>query len=163
MVSRRQFLRAGFSRTGSARRPPWHVAEASFTTLCTRCNDCARACPSRIIAIGRSGYPEIDFADAECSFCGECARVCASGALVQSPQAVPWDLRAVIGDHCLARHQTVCRSCGDVCAARAIRFSPVLGGAAQPEIGSERCTGCGACVSACPVRAIAVLAPEPVV
>ena len=40
VVSRRQFLRGGFSRSAPARRPPWHVVEADFTSRCTRCDDC---------------------------------------------------------------------------------------------------------------------------
>ena len=69
------------------------------------------------------------------------------------PQA-PWSLTAVIGPACLPRHGVECRSCGDFCDARAIRFAPRIGGSPLPEIDRERCTGCGACVAPCPVTAI---------
>lgn len=66
---------------------------------------------------------------------------------------------AVIGPACLAYAQNVvCRSCGDVCDAAALRFSPRLGGAALPVVLTERCTGCGACLPVCPTGAI-TLAP----
>ncbi|MDO8958991.1 MAG: 4Fe-4S dicluster domain-containing protein [Rhodocyclaceae bacterium] len=62
---------------------------------------------------------------------------------------------AVVGITCIAFAQGVfCRSCGDACAAAAIRFSPRLGGAACPIILAEQCTGCGDCVSVCPASAI---------
>ena len=66
---------------------------------------------------------------------------------------------AVIGDRCLARHGVVCRSCGDACEARAIRFPPRLGGVALPTLDGEACTGCGECVAVCP--AVAISLPEP--
>ncbi|MDP2194573.1 MAG: 4Fe-4S dicluster domain-containing protein [Rhodocyclaceae bacterium] len=62
---------------------------------------------------------------------------------------------AVIDVACIALAQGVfCRSCGDACAATAIRFSPRLGGAACPVILAEQCTGCGDCVAVCPASAI---------
>ncbi|MDP2108654.1 MAG: hypothetical protein Q8J67_06370, partial [Rhodocyclaceae bacterium] len=46
---------------------------------------------------------------------------------------------AVIDVACIALAQGVfCRSCGDACAATAIRFSPRLGGAACPVILAEQ-------------------------
>ena len=66
---------------------------------------------------------------------------------------------AVIGVGCIAFAQNVvCRSCGDACGEAAIRFSPRLGGASRPEVLTERCTGCGACVSACPAGAVTMAA-----
>ena len=38
--------------------------------------------------------------------------------------------KAMIAASCLARNRVVCRSCGERCEARAIRFVPALGGAA---------------------------------
>jgi ferredoxin-type protein NapF len=66
---------------------------------------------------------------------------------------------AVIGVDCIAFAQNVvCRSCGDVCEAAAIRFSPRLNAAACPAVLAERCTGCSECVSACPASAITLTA-----
>ncbi len=66
---------------------------------------------------------------------------------------------AVVGIGCIAFAQNVvCRSCGDVCEAAAIRFSPRVGGAACPVVLTERCTGCGECAPACPANAITLTA-----
>ena len=67
---------------------------------------------------------------------------------------------AAIGEVCLARRGIVCRTCGDACPERAIRFPPLLGRAAQPLLSLEACTGCGDCLPVCPVAAIALAAAE---
>ena len=70
-------------------------------------------------------------------------------------------LKAVIAAGCLARNRVVCRSCGEACEAGAIRFRLAPGGVSAPEISPQACNGCGDCVAACPVRAIAMHAPLP--
>ena len=61
-----------------------------------------------------------------------------------------------IGAGCLAKQRIVCQSCADVCAPRAIRFRPRIGGVPVPDLIVGDCTLCGACISACPVSAIAL-------
>jgi ferredoxin-type protein NapF len=73
------------------------------------------------------------------------------GMSAHDPQARP-----EIGAACLALRQVVCRSCGDACEVRAIRFKLRPGGVAVPELDPAACTGCGACRGTCPVRAIAM-------
>ena len=63
---------------------------------------------------------------------------------------------AVDAMRCLAHQGVVCRACGDACDDRAIRFAPVPGRTATPAIDAAACTRCGACVAACPVRALAL-------
>ncbi|WP_239988621.1 4Fe-4S dicluster domain-containing protein [Paramagnetospirillum kuznetsovii] len=70
----------------------------------------------------------------------------------------PVALLAHLNANCISVQGTACRLCGDPCEPRAIRFRPLLGGRALPEISAETCTGCGVCVSACPVGAM-TLAP----
>jgi len=67
---------------------------------------------------------------------------------------------AAIGEACLAGRGIVCRTCGDACPERAIRFPPLLGRAALPVLSLEACTGCGDCLPMCPVAAIALSAAE---
>lgn len=67
---------------------------------------------------------------------------------------------AVIGPACLALNRVVCRSCAEHCEAHAIHFRLAPGGIAVPLVRAERCDGCGACLTACPVSAIALQAPE---
>jgi ferredoxin-type protein NapF len=157
MTTRRQFLRGRFSARhsspGSPLRPPWALGEEAFLAACTRCGDCVRACPQGIL-LEDGGYPRIEFGKGECTFCGDCAAACQPGALRRAEGQVPWRLLPLIGDACLARQNVMCRSCGDACAALAIRFRPQVGGAALPEVIAERCSGCGGCVAPCPARAV---------
>lgn len=157
-LTRRQFLRGSFSARAAEIRPPWAVDEDAFTSRCTRCGACAQACPSRIITTGAGGYPRVDFSRDECTFCGECAAACRDGALVHQSDEAPWSCKASITQSCLARANVVCRTCGDACESRAIRFRPRIGGASLPEIDIDACTGCGACVAVCPAGAVTVTA-----
>jgi ferredoxin-type protein NapF len=63
-------------------------------------------------------------------------------------------LTVAVGDGCLARRHIVCRSCGEICDADAIRMSPGLNGVAVPVIVADRCTGCGDCIDICPAQAL---------
>jgi len=154
-ASRRGFFR-GRPRPKAEIRPPWALDEAAFIDACTRCNDCLGACPEHIVVAGDGGFPTVDFHRGECTFCGDCASACKPGALQRSEGGQPWLLKAYIGPACLPTKGVECRICGDFCDARAIRFTPRLGGVPLPEIVAESCTGCGACVAPCPVAAITI-------
>ncbi|HEX5802081.1 MAG TPA: 4Fe-4S dicluster domain-containing protein, partial [Azospira sp.] len=83
--------------------------------------------------------------------------VCKPEALRRADAAAaPWQLKAVIGDACLARRGVECRVCGEACGEAAIRFRPSRGGIAQPLFDAGRCTGCGGCLAPCPIGAIAM-------
>lgn len=152
--SRRGFLRGRLRSVPAPQRPPWALPEAEFLARCTRCNNCAIICPSKIIQI-RDGYPQINFSLAGCTFCAECVRVCAPAALRrESPIAPPWQVKAQIGEACMALQGIECRICGDQCEVSAIRFVPRLRSVAIPELNLSACTGCGGCVAACPPQVI---------
>lgn len=158
MISRRDFLSGVLSRrkTTAPIRPPWALTESDFLSACTGCGDCTRACPTGII-VEVDKRPQLDFAKGECTFCADCVHACQHGAL-QRPEGDiegrPWHIVADISGQCLAHANIVCRSCGDACVSSAIRFQPRMGAAALPEVDAEKCTGCGACVAACPQTAI---------
>ncbi|QID19452.1 ferredoxin-type protein NapF [Nitrogeniibacter mangrovi] len=160
-AARRGFLRGRLSRSAHVPRPPWAVAPGQFEQLCTRCGDCVTQCPTRIIRSGEGGYPTLDFSAGECTFCGDCVAACAPHALHRADGVAPWALKAVIGDRCLTGQGVECRICAENCDAGAIRCRPALGGIARPELQSDRCTGCGACVAPCPVGAIGVAQSNP--
>jgi len=160
-LTRRQLLRGDVSGGRTPIRPPWAIAEAQFVVRCDRCGHCIECCEERVIRAGSGGFPQMDFSARGCSLCGACVAACEGKALTEDPGLDrPWDQVASIATHCLANLGVVCRSCGDVCDERAIRFELRVGGAALPRLNDEQCTGCGFCIGVCPVQAID-LAPAP--
>jgi len=156
-LSRRRFF-GSRSRRIAPFQPPWSLPEGEFVDVCSRCDECVERCPTGLLRRGDDGFPVADFAAAVCTFCQECAAACATRAI--SPEVVqpPWPFTVRIDDACLARQRVECRVCGEACAAsdsRAIRFVPVVGGVSLPHIDDAACTACGACLSPCPVGAIA--------
>ena len=153
-ASRRRFLR--FAPGNAARaptRPPWALGPSEFLSTCTRCDQCARACPTRIIARGDGGYPEVSFSAGECTFCGACAAACTPGAL--STGRAAWHLQPALANTCLARRGVLCRACGDACERAAIRFT-LRPPRPSMQVDASACNGCGACVRSCPVSAISM-------
>jgi ferredoxin-type protein NapF len=155
-TSRRAFLR-GEPRAATPVRPPWSLPEIQFTDHCTRCGDCATACPEDLIVRGDAGFPEVDFLRGECTFCGRCADAC-NAAAFGPRDASPWHLRLTIRDDCLAQAAIHCEVCRDACPTAALRFAPRVP-VPIPILDAERCSGCGACIASCPVGAIG-LSPE---
>lgn len=156
-LSRRNLLRG---RTGPATvpiRPPGAIPEPLFADTCTSCDKCVAACPQEILFCGSGGYPEVNFRLGECTFCNHCIDVCPEDALVSSIQP-PWHLELQLKDNCLAERQIVCQTCGDACEVEAIRFRPKVGRVAVPAIDPDVCTGCGACIAACPENALKAVA-----
>ncbi|MGF1726665.1 ferredoxin-type protein NapF [Photobacterium nomapromontoriensis] len=140
-----------------AQRMPWVVADELFTDQCTRCNKCIDACETHIIAKSDGGFPAVDFHRGECTFCYRCAQACPESLF--NPQSdQPWLLQAQANEKCLAQQKIECRSCSDACEGQAIQFTLQVGGVAKPNINPEACTGCGACVSLCPISAISIVA-----
>lgn len=134
-------------------RPPGALAEAAFLDACTACDDCSKACPSQIIVHGDGRFPEMDFTHGECTFCGDCQSACKTGALTGAKP--DWKVQ-IANDKCIASQGVECRVCGEACAARALVFRPRLGGVALPEIDTDRCNGCGACIAPCPMQALSI-------
>lgn len=156
-ISRMQFLRGDFVGRDVPLRPPWAVAEETFTSSCDRCGRCSQACPAHILVPGRGGFPVVDFSQGECLFCAECVDACTPGALRKSANQAPWSLKASVdAETCIAFQGVECRACSDPCEPRAIRMRPRVGGVALPDIDLPSCTGCGACYAPCPVQALSI-------
>ncbi|MCK5818248.1 MAG: ferredoxin-type protein NapF [Psychromonas sp.] len=130
---------------------PWIKSVEQFLTECTQCGDCQSACPEKIIIRGDGGFPAINFDLGECNFCGECANSC-SLPLFNTISSIPWTIKAVIADDCLANKSVYCRSCAESCEPLALSFK--IGISAVPKIDLSLCNGCGACVATCPTKSI---------
>lgn len=154
-MSRRAFFRGRLKPSDAALLPPW--ANPDFHDICTRCKDCAQACPENIIKPGEGGYPNVDFNLGECTLCHECEKSCESNALDAKTTRVPWNQHASITiDSCLSANSVVCRSCSEICDQRAITFQLYSGSRSEPKIDTNLCNGCGACVGPCPANAISI-------
>lgn len=156
-VSRTQFLRGDIRGVRAPLRPPWAVSEAEFVELCTRCDDCLRACPEKILIRGPGGFPAVDFSRGECTFCHACADYCRPGVLYFQPNLKPWQVTIQISDACLAKQGVVCLTCAEQCEVRAITMQHQEGWVAMPMVNPITCTGCGACVKPCPTHAVQVV------
>ena len=155
-ISRLEFLRGDWRGGNAPLRPPWALAEPLFLDSCDGCAACIDACAEKLLIQGRGRYPQVDFSRGECTFCQGCVEACDSGALVVRADQPAWDLQAEISHNCLAMRGVVCRSCAESCAQRAITFRLALGGVSRPQLQSQLCNGCGACIKPCPVGAIAM-------
>lgn len=154
-VSRMQFLRGDFKGKETPLRPPWAIDESLFLEICNNCGECITQCPTHIIKQARANYPVVDFKSGECLFCEQCVDACKPHALLKTQHNKPWSIKASIKkDACIAYKGVECRSCYDPCDARAIKMPPRLGGISIPIISTDKCTGCGACFSICPVQAV---------
>jgi len=157
--SRRQLFRGRVTAVTPQQRMPWQVDEAHFIDHCSRCEACIQACPEQIVVKGDGGFPTLDFQRGECTFCQACVSACPQP--VFRPVTEPaWQQSAALKAGCLAEQGVMCRGCQDSCEPEAIVFPPRRAAISQPEIHTDLCTGCGACVSVCPSNAIAITALE---
>jgi ferredoxin-type protein NapF len=135
-------------------RPPWS-SRHSIEERCTACGDCISACPENIIVADADGRPTIELERGECTFCGSCASICDHGVFSDTDMT-PWDVVARIGDGCLNASGIGCQLCRDHCPTEALRLDLSIRPVGRIHVDAERCTGCGACLPSCPVKAIAM-------
>ena len=135
-------------------RPPGAGTESDFLTLCSRCGDCATACPFGSIFVFSEGQealsktPVLFVAERPCRQCEgyPCAAACKAGALTapQSGQPRLGGVR-IQQDRCLPYSGPECGACVGLCpGAQALSLR-----AGRPQIDAEQCTGCGMCIAAC--------------
>jgi len=145
-------------------RPPGAAPDdRKFLSLCVRCGNCVRMCPTGIIQpqLTSGGpfawlAPRLDFANNFCDpSCTRCAETCPSGAL--TPFSTADKLHVIIGkavvelDDCLLTAERECGICRSHCPYQAIRlqFNEETY-SVQPIVDLARCPGCGACEAVCP-------------
>jgi ferredoxin-type protein NapF len=150
-------------------RPPAAVDPLLFNSLCCRCGNCNKACPTGII-VPLSDYnnimgwmtPEIVFKDGYClETCNLCSQVCPTGAItlfsVKAKSQLFMGTAKIQLQKCLLVHNTECVKCKDSCKYDAIEFvaeANILN--MIPVVNIRKCVGCGACEVVCPVSCIVI-------
>ncbi|MBO33297.1 MAG: 4Fe-4S ferredoxin [Rhodospirillaceae bacterium] len=145
------------------RRPPGAVAEPLFLTSCSRCGDCATACPQGAIYIFLedsgllAGTPVLNPDLRACAMCDgfPCAAACKEQAL-EVPRESTWPLGKVRirEDLCIAFKGPECGACVGLCPGELEAISLVRW---KPQLDQERCVGCGICIQECPVMPKAIV------
>lgn len=167
---RRAFLRGSLlTREGRTRErlrlqplgppPPWH-RDQPLAEACPDCtHPCVAACGPRIIRLHPqnhrlAGVPYLDFNSAGCTFCAACVGACPLDVgPADSGTDRPHIGRAHLNrEACLAWNGVICQSCSERCEYHAITTDRQR----RVHIDAETCTGCGMCVTACPVSALGV-------
>lgn len=166
-------LAAGIVWAGAARwrhegtsrplRPPGAPEELTFRGACTRCGNCARACPAGIIErdLGQNGWaslltPLLRFREDYCrADCIRCTQACPSGALARlslpEKASVRLGLPRVDMKVCLLAEDRECSVCRSRCPYDAVRYVfSETDYTLTPHVDRAKCTGCGACEAACP-------------
>lgn len=147
-------------------RPPGAIPETEFLNQCTRCGLCLRICPTNMLQpawweAGFSGvYSPLAVArrgpcEPECNSCG---RVCPTGAI--RSLALPERQWAKMGTAVINRRSCIawemdraCLICDEACPFGAVELQRVPDQEiAVPFVQEQKCTGCGFCEHACPVR-----------
>jgi ferredoxin-type protein NapG len=130
-------------------RPPGAVPEALFLERCTRCGDCAAACPYDSIRFdAQNGSPVIFPGENPCYVCDTlpCAAACATEALIfpDNLNLIKMGVAVVSPHHCTADQG--CNACLSRCPSGALSMDfDTL----RVEVAVEHCVGCGLCEYTC--------------
>ncbi|MDR0498399.1 MAG: 4Fe-4S binding protein [Holophagales bacterium] len=155
-------------------RPPGALPEPEFLARCVKCGACMKVCTTNalqptFLEAGLEGLwspvvvPRVGYCEFNCTLCGQ---VCPTGAiqLLTPAQKREWRIGTAMFDlnRCLPHaHNTPCIVCEEVCPTpkKSIWFKEVLvqdrNGqellVQQPRVDLKNCTGCGICVTKCPL------------
>lgn len=128
---------------------------------CSRCGDCAAACPAQCIVLDPAvdqGLPTIVARLSPCVMCTDlsCMSACGTGALeVVSRSDIRMGLAVVDGERCLRGGRGEdCRLCVSQCPVGATALRIDEDGAVSVGAG---CTGCGVCERVCPTEPASIV------
>jgi len=168
-ANRRAFLRGAYltreGRSEEARRqhplgppPPWHQ-DLALASLCVGCaQPCVAACEPGIINIHPqnhryAGIPYLNFKSTGCTFCSACVDACPLDIDTRDRPSPRIGRLAMNRQTCIAWQDIICMACSNCCEYQAITMMHHR----RPNVDAEKCTGCGMCVSACPVQALNIV------
>ena len=150
---KRNFFRRVSSPFKSFIFPPYYENKEDFDK-CIECKEkeCEKACEEKIITI-ENEKPIIKFGINGCTFCDKCALACSKDVLTLKNKKNKLNAEFIINTKkCLAWNNTLCFSCQDICSENAIIYKGMF----NPIIDLDKCSGCGFCISVCPIDAIEV-------
>ena len=175
-------VRTGFGNTRRANRehsytsptlirPPGAMPEGDFLSLCVRCGECVKACPTNTLQpiwleAGLDGIftPKLHTRWAACAVhCHACGEVCPTNAIRRLPLVEKNHAKIgtawIVRQNCLVWEQDKkCLVCDEVCPYNAVSFQAVPDHKnAVPFVLENRCIGCGWCETKCPVQGSAAI------
>ena len=144
-------------------------AREDFYSRCVRCGLCYFACSYmgyyaiRLVdergGLRKVGTPVVDdVMYRPCTLCMECTRVCPTGALEEVPrEEAGMGIALIDPDLCWAWNSGDCKSCAKACpfGSEVFEFTFTEWGL-HTRVRPDKCTGCGLCVSACPIEGSAI-------
>ncbi|MBC8459955.1 MAG: 4Fe-4S binding protein [Deltaproteobacteria bacterium] len=145
-------------------RPPGAVSENKFVSLCTRCGECMKVCPSNglqpaFFDAGIEGIftPMLKFRVGACEEeCTSCGKVCPTGAIErlteQEKRNCQIGLAVIDRTRCLPWAENVlCLVCHDACPYEGIDLR-YMDDIYRPFVKEWKCIGCGICENRCPIQ-----------
>jgi ferredoxin-type protein NapG len=130
-------------------RPPGAVAEELFLDRCTKCADCAKACPYGAVTFHQQNGTPVIFPDqVPCYLCEDfpCIAACETDALlpVEGREQVLMGVARVSHQLCTAGQG--CHACASKCPTTALSMDFDQ---QRLVVQTERCVGCGLCEQVC--------------
>ena len=138
--------------------PPWFQQVMEYSSdACSQCGqECVASCSQDIIRLHADGHahagrPWLDFSVTGCTLCGDCAEACPSLESYEK-ETYQMDNIQLAKASCLTWNNIFCMSCIGKCDVRALRLDERR----RLILNDSLCTGCGMCIHACPVNALAI-------